>query len=235
MALGPTDRAGPRCHDDRTARDRPGELAWSVRSIWPRCWHCSSRSSSNSRRRSRRRSAPMRFPASRRKAGPRCCSSWRRASRSPAPRWRSPFRASRWLRHRRAGAPRFLGLPGWAVALALAGTSLLGAAALVLALAPMLPDDGADDRRRSSPAPASPAASPWPRQACSAPNSCAAASPRRCSAARRASRARPDRGDVPAGAPHAGMRSEGPLNPASDGRRGTRCRFADDKAPRRSH
>ena len=42
-------------------------------------------------------------------------------------------------RHQRAGALRFLGLPGWAVALALAGTSLLAAAALVLALAPMLP------------------------------------------------------------------------------------------------
>ena len=41
-------------------------------------------------------------------------------------------------RHQRAGVLRFLGLPGWAVALALAGTSLLGAAALVLALAPML-------------------------------------------------------------------------------------------------
>ena len=45
------------------------------------------------------------------------------------------------LRHRRAGSHRFLGLPGWAVALTLAGTLLLGAAALLLALAPMLPDD----------------------------------------------------------------------------------------------
>ena len=45
------------------------------------------------------------------------------------------------LRHRRAGSHRFLGLPGWAVALALAGTLLLGAAALLLVLAPMLPDD----------------------------------------------------------------------------------------------
>jgi len=44
-------------------------------------------------------------------------------------------------RHRRAGALRFLGLPGWAVALALAGASLLGAATLVLALAPMLLGD----------------------------------------------------------------------------------------------
>jgi hypothetical protein len=45
------------------------------------------------------------------------------------------------LRHRRAGSHRFLGLPGWAVALALAGTLVLGAAALLLTLAPMLPDD----------------------------------------------------------------------------------------------
>ena len=45
------------------------------------------------------------------------------------------------LRHRRAGSHRFLGLPGWAVALALAGTVLLGTAALLLMLAPMLPDD----------------------------------------------------------------------------------------------
>ena len=44
-------------------------------------------------------------------------------------------------RHRRAGSQRFLGLPGWAVTLALAGTLLLGAAALLLALAPTLPDD----------------------------------------------------------------------------------------------
>jgi len=45
------------------------------------------------------------------------------------------------LRHRRAGPHRFLGLPGWAVALALAGTLLLGAAALLHTLAPMLPGD----------------------------------------------------------------------------------------------
>ena len=45
------------------------------------------------------------------------------------------------VRHGRAGAFRFLGLPGWAVALALAGTSLLAAATLVLALAPMLAGD----------------------------------------------------------------------------------------------
>jgi len=42
-------------------------------------------------------------------------------------------------RHRRAGPLRFLGLPGWAVAMALAGIALLGAAALGLALAPWLP------------------------------------------------------------------------------------------------
>lgn len=42
-------------------------------------------------------------------------------------------------RHRRTGVLRFLGLPGWAVAFALAGISLLAAAALVLALAPTLP------------------------------------------------------------------------------------------------
>jgi hypothetical protein len=45
------------------------------------------------------------------------------------------------VRHRRAGSHRFRGLPGWAVALALAGTLLLAAAALLLTLAPMLPDD----------------------------------------------------------------------------------------------
>lgn len=42
------------------------------------------------------------------------------------------------VRHRRAGALRFLGLPGWAVALALTGASLLVAATLVLVLAPLL-------------------------------------------------------------------------------------------------
>ena len=45
------------------------------------------------------------------------------------------------LRHRRAGAHRFLGLPGWAVALVLSGTLVLGAATLLLALAPVLPAD----------------------------------------------------------------------------------------------
>jgi hypothetical protein len=42
-------------------------------------------------------------------------------------------------RHRRAGAHRFLGLPRWAIAVALAGASLLAAAALVATLAPILP------------------------------------------------------------------------------------------------
>jgi len=42
------------------------------------------------------------------------------------------------VRHRRAGTHRFLGLPGWAVALALAGASLLVAATLVFVSAPML-------------------------------------------------------------------------------------------------
>jgi hypothetical protein len=42
-------------------------------------------------------------------------------------------------RHRRSGTLRFLGLPPWAVALALAGIALLAAAALGLALAPIMP------------------------------------------------------------------------------------------------
>jgi hypothetical protein len=46
-------------------------------------------------------------------------------------------------RHRRAGAPRFMGMPGWAVALALAGASLLAAATIAFAIAPLLPDDAA--------------------------------------------------------------------------------------------
>jgi hypothetical protein len=51
------------------------------------------------------------------------------------------FPAVALARHRRAGAHRFLGLPGWAVALALAGTLLLCSAALLRAAAPMLPGD----------------------------------------------------------------------------------------------
>ncbi len=43
------------------------------------------------------------------------------------------------VRHQRAGPHRFLGLPAWAVTLALAGTFLLAAAALLLTVAPMLP------------------------------------------------------------------------------------------------
>lgn len=46
-------------------------------------------------------------------------------------------------RHRRAGVSRFLGMPGWAVALALAGAFLLGAATIAVGLAPLLSDDGA--------------------------------------------------------------------------------------------
>lgn len=42
-------------------------------------------------------------------------------------------------RHRRAGTQRYLGLPAWAVALALAGIALLAAAAVGLALAPLMP------------------------------------------------------------------------------------------------
>lgn len=42
-------------------------------------------------------------------------------------------------RHRRSGTLRFLGLPTWAVGLALAGIALLAAAALGLALAPVMP------------------------------------------------------------------------------------------------
>ncbi len=42
-------------------------------------------------------------------------------------------------RHRRSATLRFLGLPPWAVALALAGIALLAAAALGLALAPIMP------------------------------------------------------------------------------------------------
>jgi hypothetical protein len=42
-------------------------------------------------------------------------------------------------RHRLSGAMRFLGLPAWAVGLALAGVALLAAAALGLALAPIMP------------------------------------------------------------------------------------------------
>ncbi len=43
------------------------------------------------------------------------------------------------LRHRRAGAMRFVGLPRWAVAMALCGIAMLCAAALGFALAPTLP------------------------------------------------------------------------------------------------
>ncbi len=49
------------------------------------------------------------------------------------------FPAVALARHRRAGNHRFLGLPGWAVALALTGVALLAAATLGLALAPLLP------------------------------------------------------------------------------------------------
>lgn len=42
-------------------------------------------------------------------------------------------------RHRRAGAMRFLGLPQWAVAMALCGIALLGFATLGLTLAPAMP------------------------------------------------------------------------------------------------
>lgn len=42
-------------------------------------------------------------------------------------------------RHRRSGALRFLGLPAWAVGLALGGITLLAMAALGLALAPIMP------------------------------------------------------------------------------------------------
>ena len=42
------------------------------------------------------------------------------------------------MRHHRAGAHRFLGLPGWAVALALAGAALLVAATLVFGSAVVL-------------------------------------------------------------------------------------------------
>ena len=41
--------------------------------------------------------------------------------------------------HRRSGTLRFLGLPAWAVALAVAGVGLLATAALGLALAPVMP------------------------------------------------------------------------------------------------
>ena len=44
-------------------------------------------------------------------------------------------------RHRRSGTHRFLGLPPWAVALALAGIALLAAAALGIALAPIMPPE----------------------------------------------------------------------------------------------
>ena len=44
-------------------------------------------------------------------------------------------------RHRRAGTQRYLGLPAWAVVLALAGIALLAAAALGLALAPLMPSE----------------------------------------------------------------------------------------------
>ena len=44
-------------------------------------------------------------------------------------------------RHRRDGVPRFLGLPRWAVTLALGGIAILGAGAVGLVLAPMLPAD----------------------------------------------------------------------------------------------
>jgi hypothetical protein len=42
-------------------------------------------------------------------------------------------------RHRRAGAMRFLGLPRWAIGLAIAGLGVLGAATLALAAASTLP------------------------------------------------------------------------------------------------
>jgi len=42
-------------------------------------------------------------------------------------------------RHRRAGAMRFLGLPRWAIGLAIAGASILGTATLAVAVASMLP------------------------------------------------------------------------------------------------
>jgi hypothetical protein len=42
-------------------------------------------------------------------------------------------------RHKRAGAMRFLGLPCWAIALAVAGVAILGAATLALGLSPALP------------------------------------------------------------------------------------------------
>ena len=42
-------------------------------------------------------------------------------------------------RHKRAGAMRFLGLPRWAIALAIAGVLILTAATVALGLAPALP------------------------------------------------------------------------------------------------
>ena len=44
-------------------------------------------------------------------------------------------------RHRRGGALRFLGMPRWAVTLALIGGAVLGAGAIVLMLAPLAPVD----------------------------------------------------------------------------------------------
>ena len=44
-------------------------------------------------------------------------------------------------RHRRGGLLRFLGLPGWAIALALAGVAVFLAGSLALASVPMLPVD----------------------------------------------------------------------------------------------
>jgi len=44
-------------------------------------------------------------------------------------------------RHRRGGVLRFLGMPRWAVTLALGGTAALGAGAFALVLVPLLPAD----------------------------------------------------------------------------------------------
>ncbi len=44
-------------------------------------------------------------------------------------------------RHRRGGVLRFAGMPRWSVSLALAGTAILAAGAITLALVPALPAD----------------------------------------------------------------------------------------------
>ncbi len=117
-------------------------------------------------------------------------------------------------RHRRSGALRFLGLPAWAVGLALAGIALLAAAALGLALAPIMPAEARTDRlpRRATRRHRRPCPRHGRRALRRAP------APQRRRAARRVRRAHAAR------RPHRGNLSARPSHVRPGERRATKCR-----------